>query len=82
MAERPTYSTAKDLPGELFDKDGNQIFIKGYILGAERDAAQAVARTVAQQELNLALHRATDLAGQEFVDEWLRHAYKSIIEKT
>jgi hypothetical protein len=74
------YATHDQLPGQLFDEQGNRIFIKGYLLTAQQEGALAVSRTVAQQTLNEALHRAAGLAGEEFVDDWLKAAYKIRVE--
>lgn len=74
------YATHEQLPGQLFDEAGNRIFIKGYLLTAKQEGAQAVSRTVAQQTLNEALHKAAGLAGEEFVEDWIKHAYKLRIE--
>lgn len=74
------YETHDQLPGQLFDEQGNRIFIKGYLLTAKQEAAQAVSRVIADQTLNTALRRAGELAGEEFVDDWLRLVYKIRIE--
>lgn len=74
------YATHDQLPGQLFDEQGNRIFIKGYLLSAKQEAAQAMSRTVAQQTLSDALHRASGLAGEEFVDDWIKLAYRLRIE--
>lgn len=74
------YEKAEDLPGELFDAKGNRIFIRGYLLTAKQEGAVAVSRTVAEQTLNSAFQKAGELAGEQFVDDWLRLAYRLRIE--
>ena len=65
-----------ELPQELFDKSGKRVEIKEVVLEAKREGALAVSRTIAEQTLTRALHAAAATAGEEFVDNWLRNAYK------
>jgi len=74
------YATHEELPKELFDSKGNRVFIRPFFLSVGQEAALAVSRTIAQQTLNEALHRAAGLAGDEFVDDWIKHAYKIRVE--
>ena len=74
------YATPEELPGELFDSKGNRIFIRGYLLSAEQSAAKAMSRTVSTRMLNQALREAVDLAGEDFVNGWLKAAYRLIVE--
>lgn len=75
------YENADALPEELFDKDGNRVFIRGYLLSARQETAQAMSRMQAKQLLNQTVIWAVELAGQEFVNEWVKALYRVRIEE-
>jgi hypothetical protein len=63
-------------PEVLYDQNGKPVQVRDLLLEARREGAVAVSRTVAEQTLMRALHQAEEQAGPEFVDKWLRSAYK------